>query len=60
MEYFWIIVAIVWILGAILSYRVIEKWGKSTFETVWYSFFWPVMIPLYMIHVWHNRKKNAL
>ena len=54
MEYFWIIVAIVWILGAILSYRVIEKWGKSTFETIWYSFFWPVLIPLYLIHKIHN------
>ena len=54
MEYVWLIVAIVWIIGAILSYGVIEKWGKSKFETVWYSFFWPVLIPLYLIHKVHN------
>jgi hypothetical protein len=54
MTVMWICIAIAWVIGAILAYQVIKKWGKSKFETIWYSFFWPVLIPLYLIHKIHN------
>ncbi|SEA79068.1 hypothetical protein SAMN04487851_11435 [Prevotella sp. tc2-28] len=58
METVWIIVGILYLVSIVLAYQVIKGWGKSKFETIWYSIFWPVLIPLYMIHVWHNRKKE--
>lgn len=58
METLWIIVGILYLVSIVLAYQVIKGWGKSKFETIWYSIFWPVLIPLYMIHVWHNRKKE--
>ena len=53
-----IIVAVIWVVGAFVAYHVISKWGKSHFETIWFSIFWPVLILLYPIHKWHNRKKE--
>ena len=58
MEDFWInvgiVAAVIWIIGFIPAYKKIKKWGKSTFEAVWYTIFWPVLIPLYLIHKVHN------
>lgn len=53
-----IIVAVIWLIGAILSYQVVKGWGKSKSETVWYSIFWPTLLILYPIHKYHNRKKE--
>ena len=58
MESFWInvgiVAAVIWIIGFIPAYKKIKKWGKSTFETIWYTIFWPVLILLYLIHKVHN------
>ena len=54
----WIIVAVIWVIGIFIAYNVIKGWGKSAFETIWFSIFWPVLIPLYLIHLYHNRKKE--
>lgn len=48
-----ILIALVWIVGAFVSYTVEFKNGGYDYP-VWYSIFWPVMIPLWIIHVIHN------
>lgn len=49
----WIIVALVWLVGAVIAYNAVFK--KEGYEyPVWYSIFWPVVIPLWLIHVIHN------
>ena len=49
-----ILVAIVWAVGAVLSYYAVFKKGYD--HPVWYSVFWPVMIPLWLIHAVHNKE----
>lgn len=51
----YIIVAVVWIIGAIIAYPIIKKWEKSTAETIWFCLIWPCLIPLYIIHLLHNK-----
>lgn len=49
-----LIVAIVWIVGAIMAYNLVFKKGWD--YPVWYSVFWPVMLPLWLIHAVHNKE----
>lgn len=52
----WIIVAIIWLIGIVLSYKLfISKWDNSKFEKVWFSIVWPCLIPLYFIHWLYNK-----
>ena len=54
METIWIIVAIVWFVGIFVSYNLVFKKGYD--YPVWFSIFWPVIIPLWMIHLIHNKE----
>lgn len=56
----WIIAAIIYIAGIFISYKtVISKWTKqSTFNKIWFSIFWIVLIHLYGIHILYNRLKG--
>lgn len=51
----WIIVAIVWIVGIFIAYTMEFK-KKGYDYPVWFSIFWPVMIPLWLIHAIHNKE----
>ena len=49
-----LILLAIWVLGMIPAYNKIKEWEKGTFETRWYTIFWPVLILLYPIHKVHN------
>lgn len=49
-----LIVFIVWAIGAVLSYYAVFRKGYD--HPVWYSVFWVVMIPLWLIHAIHNKE----
>ena len=46
------VILLVWLVGAFISYITVFKDGYD--YPLWYSLFWPVMIPLWIIHVIHN------
>lgn len=48
----WIIAAVVWLIGIFVAYKcVIKKWDNfSTFEKIWFSVFWPALVPLFIFH----------
>lgn len=48
-----LVIALVWLLGAVAAYNVVFKNDGYDYP-VWYSICWPVMIPLWIIHVIHN------
>ena len=54
----WIIVALVWIIGGLISYEcVFKKWDEddaTKFEKIWYAVVWPMVLLLYLVHVLHN------
>ena len=58
MNWIWIIVAIVWIVGIFVAYnKYISKWdGKTKAEKIYFSIIWPLVLPLYLIHYLHNRE----
>lgn len=48
-----IIIGVIWLIGAIISYIGVFK--KQGFDyPIWYSLFWPLMLILYGIHKAHN------
>lgn len=49
----WIVIALVWLLGAVAAYNMVFK-KKGYDWPVWYSIFWPVTFFLWLIHVIHN------
>ena len=53
----WIVAAILYIIGIFIAYYCfIEKWeDRIKFEKVWFSCFWVVLPPLYLIHRIYNR-----
>lgn len=52
----YLIVLVVWLAGIGIAYnKFISKWDNSTFEKIWFSIVWPLLIPLYLIH-WVNNK----
>ena len=50
-----LIIAYLIIAAAVYYFKVKDWTGSSTFEKIWYSLFWIVMIPLYGIYRLHNR-----
>lgn len=51
------IVILLYVVVGILTYKyIINKWDNTKFERVWFSCVWIVLIPLYTIHLLHNRK----
>lgn len=49
----WIIVALVWLVGAIIAYGKFEKKGFD--HPLWYAIFWPCVLMLWPI--WKHTKK---
>lgn len=48
----WYIIAAVWLIGIFVAYFcVIKKWDNPMLEKIWFSIVWPLLIPLYIIHV---------
>ncbi len=53
----WFIVILLYVIIGILTYKhIINKWDNTKFEKVWFSCVWIALIPLYAIHLLHNRK----
>ena len=48
-----IIVGIIWLIGAIVSYLVVFKDGGYDYP-IWYSIFWFLVLLLFGIHKGHN------
>ena len=51
----YIIIAIVWLIGAIIAYPIIKKWDKGIPETIYFCIIWPLLIPLYIVHILHKK-----
>lgn len=52
---------IIWVLGIIVTYFCFtKKWNKSAIGKIYYALIWPLLLPLYIIHVVYNwlRKKE--
>lgn len=53
----WFIVILLYAIVCILTYKyIINKWDNTKFEKVWFSCVWIALLPLYAIHLLHNRK----
>lgn len=52
----WIIVLIVWLIGIPVTYNLVtKKWeNKSKAEQIYYACIWPLLLPLYFIHLFNN------
>lgn len=51
----WYLIGIlIYLVGIAVTYFIVDKWNRGTVETVWYSVFWPVLLPLYLIHTIYN------
>ena len=51
----WIIGIIIYLVITYFAYtKYISKWDKSKFEKIYFSFIWPIVLPLYGIHYVHN------
>ena len=47
----WIILA-VWFVGIFVSYFLFgKKLGSSKVENIYFSIIWPLLIPLYILHL---------
>jgi len=52
----WIIILIVWLIGIPVTYSLVTKnWDdKSKAEQIYFAFIWPLLLPLYLIHLLNN------
>lgn len=51
-----IIILAVWILGIYPAYRLfVSKYKYTTFEKIWFSFFWPLIVLIYPIYYVCNK-----
>jgi hypothetical protein len=51
-----IIILAVWIVGIFVAYnKFISKWERSKGEKIYFSIIWPLVAPLYLIHLIHNK-----
>jgi hypothetical protein len=51
------LVALLWIVGAIVTFNLLDNKVKGTFNRVWFSCFWPCLVVLYPIHYLYNKYK---
>ena len=54
----WIVILVVWLLGAVTSYELVfKKWTEDAtkFEQIWYSVIWFLVLILYGIHSIHMK-----
>ena len=46
----------VWIIGIVVAYKkFISKWDNSKGEKIYFSIIWPLLIPLYLIHLIYHK-----
>lgn len=51
-----IIILAVWLLGIYPAYRLfVSKYKYTTFEKIWFSFFWPLIVLIYPIYYVCNK-----
>jgi hypothetical protein len=54
---YWLIIAAVWIIGIPVAYHtVVKKWDNPKAEKYYFSAVWPLLLPLYLVHYFHNKK----
>lgn len=53
---YWIIVLVIWLVGIIPAYMVIKKWNNAKSEKIYFSIVWPLLLPLFLIHLFHNKE----
>ena len=55
MSLIWFVVLAVWLIGIPVSYKYfISKWNKAKGEKIYFSIIWPLVLPLYLVHLIHN------
>lgn len=53
----WFLVAFVYVMIGVVTYKYMnDKWDNTKFEKVWFSCVWVTLIPLYIVHLLHNKK----
>ena len=52
-----IIIAVVWLVGIFFAYKCFtSKWeSQSKAEQVYFSIIWPLLIPLYIVHLIYHK-----
>lgn len=51
-----IIILAAWLLGIYPAYRLfVSKYKYTTFEKIWFSFFWPLIVLIYPIYYVCNK-----
>lgn len=57
MSVIYVILIAIWIIGIPVAYfKFIKNFDNYVFEKVIFSIIWPLLIPLYIIHYFHNKK----
>ena len=51
----WYIYALIWLVGAIVTFFIVKSWKQSWVEKIYFCLIWPFMIPLYIIHLIHTK-----
>ena len=51
----YIIIAVIWLIGSVVTWFVVKKWNMKKWEKIWCCILWPCLVPLYIIHVIHNK-----
>lgn len=51
--WYWYVLAI-WIIGAVIAWFIIKKWNNPMSEKIYFTLVWPLIIPLFIIHYFHN------
>ena len=54
---YWSILLFIYVVGIIVSYFCFfSKWEKAkNWEQIYYAIIWPLILPLYLIHYFHNK-----
>ena len=52
-----IIIAVIWLVGIFVTYKCFaSKWDtQSKGEQIYFSIIWPLLIPLYVIHLFYHK-----
>lgn len=53
----WLILILVYAVIGCLTYRyIINGWENTKFEKIWFSCVWITLLPLYVVHIYHNKE----
>ena len=53
--WYWYVLAI-WIIGMIAAWFIIRNWDNPKAEKIYFTIVWPLVLPLWIIHYFHNKK----